>query len=175
MADQTMHWNQISQNAPGLTGFLVAVLVKFPGVNSIQLKNGKVVLSVLLQDVDEDQQAAFTETLTQHKRVMRQWMKTYLYLPDVQWQMLKGFSQLQLSWSLEQFVPKQVQLVFELLWNQFDEQILAEEFVEDGDELVVKEGFLEEQLKGAQWNTSETLIAYRDGGRVLVYSVPALG
>ncbi len=175
MADQTMPWNQLSKNAPELTGFMVAVLVKFPGVNSIQLKHGRILLSILLQDVEEHQQAAFTDTLKQHKRVMRKWMKSYLYLPEIQWQTMKGFSQLQLNWSLDQFVPKQVQLLFELLWGQFGDNILTEDYVEDTEDVMVKEGFLEEQLNGAQWNTSETLIAYRDGGRVLVYSVPAVG
>ena len=80
-----------------------------------------------------------------------------------------------LSWPLDQFIPVQVQLVFELLWNEMGDHLLAEDFWEEQDEVSVREGFMEEQLTRDDWNLADTLIAYRDRGKVLVYSVPAAG
>lgn len=175
MTAKAVQWNHPDYNVPGLTGFMVAALVEFSGVNSIQFKDGNIMFTLVMKTVPEAEQAQLLQLLQQYQGVLRQCLETEFNLPAVAWEDVTGFSRAVLSWSLEQFVPKQVQLVLETIWDRFAAYLLTDEYYPEGDEITIQEGFLEEQLAGAQWNPAETLIAYREGGRVLVYTVPARG
>ncbi len=175
MKQRPMHLDALGQEAPGLAGLMVAVLVQYPGLHSVYAKDGAIVLTVVMKETDSTDRREFGEQLDRHQAVLETCLDTEFFRPDIDWELLTGFSRVFVSWPLENFVSQQAQLVLELLWSRFSTEILVDGDDDGLNDMSLRHDFMEEQLEHVQWDSAETLIAYREGGRVLVYTVPAAG
>ncbi len=153
---------------------LVMLLLRFPEIFTINynLLKPKFELSFMLKEVPENKRyIKFRKDFDNAARAYVELAGVDNAIPNLSRRSIDSWVLLQVTWGKENITLEEVNLISQMIWNEFKDDLILDSRVDgllEGDSSS-KEEFIEFLHSKRNENDEENLFAFREAGKVYVY------
>lgn len=161
------------KESPG-TNLLICMLIRYPELSSLRYNpdTGEMSFTLLLNGhATAEQQAEFAAFVGQYFDVCRDLDKSFGRLGRITHTLMEGVTMLVYEQHVDQLTIMEVRLFIQLVGEFYQEKLAGEVHGLQDAELEAQEELIEHLLgQKESLREEQSIIAYRDGGKVFVYN-----
>lgn len=153
---------------------LIVLLLRFPEIFTINynLPETKFELSFMLKQAPEKSKyIKFKEIFAEAAKAYNELAKLKTAVPKLSRKAIDSWVLLQVTWKKENITFEEVNLINQVIWDEFKNDLVLDSRVEEPLEKdsSFKEEFIEFLLSRKNENNEENLFAFREAGKVYVF------